>query len=297
MTMRDPYDVLGLPRSASDSDIKKAFRKLAKRHHPDQNREDPKSAARFAEVNAANEILGDPEKRARFDRGEIDADGRPRASGFAGAGPGSAEDIFRQFDFGGAAGPFGRGRGGADPSDIFGQMFGNAGRGRGIPDGDDLALDLRISLEESVRGASRRVAMPTGRSLDVTVPPGVTAGQTIRLKGQGQPSPFGGKPGDALLTIRIEPHERFTVEGSDLRVRVPVPLEDAVLGGQVRVPTLDGLVEITVPRRSGGGRTLRLKGKGLPTRTGSGDLYVTLDVTLPDDPELDALMERRRARV
>jgi DnaJ-class molecular chaperone len=310
--MRNPYDVLGVPKGASEAEIKKAFRRAAKQHHPDQNTGDPRAAERFAEANAAYEILGDGTKRAQFDRGEIGADGKPRFQGFegfggmgGGRGPGgpSAEDIFRQFrDMGGG---MGGGAGGFDPNDIFGRMFSEATQRarnpgqqrRAAPQkGADANVTLTLTLEEIADGAPRRVRLPTGRDLEVAIPRSVSDGQTVRLRGQGYSSPTGGEPGDAMLTIRIAPHARFKPDGKDLAGRFSVPLADAVLGGPVRVPTLDGGVEITLPPMTSGGKTFRLKGKGLPSGDGPGDLYATVEIALPEsgDSELTALMRRRK---
>jgi DnaJ-class molecular chaperone len=303
--MRNPYDVLGVPKSASEADIKKAFRKLAKIHHPDRNADDPKAKDKFAELNSAYEILGDPDKRGQFDRGEIDADGKPRFQGFGGGGA-KAED-FEGFPFGfaGGASPFGARRstrGGGATDDIFSQLFGdafrtasgeNARRARPAK-GEDVAASLTVTLEEVAREAKKRITLPTGRDVDVVIPKGVADGQTIRLRGLGQGAP-GIDPGDALLTINIAPHERFAIEGANLRVRLPVEIEDAVLGGPVRIPTLTGTVEMSIPPLTDSGRIFRLRGKGLPTKTGHGDLLVTVEIKLPEVVD-EALMEYARRR-
>jgi DnaJ-class molecular chaperone len=313
--MRDPYEVLGVQRSASAADIKSAFRKLAKKHHPDANKNDAKAAARFAEINSANEILGDEAKRKQFDRGEIDAEGKPRFQGFEGAGspfgargaqghagPGGFEYSFTGGGPGGAAGA-------NSFEDILSSMFGGragaAGMGGGPRGGFefnsgvgvdlDIAAAISVSLEEAANGASKRIRLPNGKELNVRIPAGVTAGQQIRLKGQGDTAP-GHPPGDVLLTINIAPHPFFKIEGNDLRVELPVTLYEAVLGGKVRVPTLQGAVELTIPKNTSSGRTFRLKGKGLPAKGAGGDLYVTVRIVLPDgnDAELEALMEKWR---
>jgi DnaJ-class molecular chaperone len=252
--MRDPYEVLGVPRGASAAAIKSAYRKLAKKHHPDNNKNDPKSAARFSEINSANEIIGDEDKRKQFDRGEIDAEGKPRFQGFAGGdprargGPGGSH-TFRT----GGAGP--GGFGGAGFEDILNSMFGGAaargarpGAGNtfefdtgGIALDLDLSVAMTVSLEESVKGVEKRVRLSTGKELNVRIPAGVTAGQQIRLKGQGESAP-GHRPGDLLITVSIAPHPFFKVDGSDLRVDLPITLYEAVLGGKVRVPTLGSAV-------------------------------------------------------
>jgi DnaJ-class molecular chaperone len=308
--MRDPYEVLGVPRGASAAAIKSAYRKLAKKHHPDSNTNDPKAAERFSEINSANEIVGDEDKRKQFDRGEIDAEGKPRFQGFPGgdprgrAGPGGFEThTFRS----GGAGPGGFGGGGFE--DILNSMFGGAARGgRSGPGGTtfefdsggiavdlDLSVAMTVSLEESVKGVEKRVRLPTGKELNVKIPAGVTAGQQIRLKGQGETAP-GHPPGDLLITVSIAPHAFFKVEGSDLRLDLPITLYEAVLGGRVRVPTLGSAVELSIPKNTSSGRTFRLKGKGLPKPGSNGDLFVTTRIMLPDgnDAELEALMQKWR---
>ncbi len=307
--MRDPYSVLGVKRSATDAEIKKAFRKLAKQHHPDQNPNDPKAKDRFAELNAAYEIVGDAAKRKQFDAGEIDAEGKPRFRGFegfnAGAGAGAGFEGFgRGNPFGGrGGGAAGGNTGGFDPGDIFSELFGEAMRTGGARresgvKGEDVAYELKVTLEDIVSNQRHRVKLPTGREIEVDLPKGVTDGQVIRLRGLGNPGRLGGAPGDAMMTVRILPHARFTVEGTTLRTRVPLPLEDAVLGGKLRVPTLEGEVETSVPPGTSGGKSLRLRGKGLPGTGGRGDIIVSLDIVLPDPPDEDlaALMTKRRAR-
>src|ERR1700684_2127694 len=316
--MRDPYEVLGVPRGANAAAIKSAFRKLAKKHHPDANKNDPKAAARFAELNSANEIIGDADKRQQFDRGEIDADGKPRFQGFPGGGgpgAGARSGGFETHTFrsgGAGAGPGAGGFGGGF-EDILNSMFGaaNARGGRAGPGAGgarfefdpgtmavdlDLSVAMTVSLEEAVKGASKRVRLPTGKELDVKIPAGVTAGQQIRLKGQGETAQ-GHPPGDLLITVSIATHPFFKVEGSDLRLDLPIALYEAVLGGKVRVPTLSSAVELSIPKNTSSGRTFRLKGKGLPKATGAaGDLFVTTRIMLPDgnDAELEALMQKWR---
>jgi DnaJ-class molecular chaperone len=296
--MRDPYEVLGVPRGASAAAIKSAYRKLAKKHHPDNNKNDPKSAARFSEINSANEIIGDEDKRKQFDRGEIDAQGFP-GGGPRGRGGGFESHTFRT---GGA--------GGGGFEDILNSMFG-AATARGARPGTsqtfefdtggialdlDLSVAMTVSLEESVKGVEKRVRLPTGKELNVKIPAGVAAGQQIRLKGQGETAP-GHRPGDLLITVSIAPHPFFKIDGSDLRVDLPITLYEAVLGGKVRAPTLGSAVELSIPKNTSSGRTFRLKGKGLPKATGgTGDLYVTTRIMLPDgnDAELEALMQKWR---
>src|SRR5580704_6728217 len=312
--MRDPYEVLGVPRGANAAAIKSAFRKLAKKHHPDSNKNDPKAAERFAELNTANEILGDEDKRKQFDRGEIDAEGKPRFTGFPGGGAGGragGPGGFESYTFRtGGGGPGGMGGGGFE--DILNSMFANAGRGgarggagRASPfefetGGVGLDLDVNVamsvSLEEAVKGGDKRVRLPTGKELNVKVPAGVIEGQQIRLRGQGETAQ-GHPPGDLLITVHIAPHPYFKVDGSDIRLDLPITLYEAVLGGKVRVPTLGGAVELSIPKNTSSGRTFRLKGKGLPKQGGAtGDLFVTARIMLPDgnDADLEALMQKWR---
>jgi DnaJ-class molecular chaperone len=333
--MRDPYDVLGVQKNASPASIKSAFRKLAKKLHPDANKNDQKSAAKFAELNAAYEIVGDDDKRKAFDRGEIDAEGKPRFQGFPGGGFGGAgrgarggpwgsaggaqqDGHFESFSFGpggfqrhsgnpGSAGAGARGAGGSF-DDILKEMFGGmAGAGARAgrrtefqPEdfggaGQDVSGTVAITLEEVATGTTRRVQLPTGKEIDAKIPAGLSDGQTIRLKGQGLPG-AGGIAGDALITVNVAPHSTFEREGANLRLELPVTLYEAVLGGKVRVPTLDGAVELSIPPGTSSGRTMRVKGKGLPSKDGTGDLYATVRIVLPEqpDPELEALMKKWR---
>ncbi|WP_298261747.1 DnaJ C-terminal domain-containing protein [Bradyrhizobium sp.] len=306
--MRDPYEVLGVPRSANAAAIKGAYRKLAKKYHPDTNKNDPKAAARFAELNSANEIVGDEDKRKQFDRGEIDAEGKPRFQGFPGGDPRARAGGFETHTFrSGGAGP----GGGGGFEDILNSMFGAAAaRGGGRPGGGgarfefdpgtmamdlDVSVAMTVSLEESVKGAEKRVRLPAGKELNVKIPPGVVAGQQIRLKGQGETA-AGHPPGDLLIAVSIAPHALFKVDGSDLRLDLPITLYEAVLGGKVRVPTLGSAVELSIPKNTSSGRTFRLKGKGLPKAGGNGDLLVTTRIMLPDgnNAELEALMQKWR---
>jgi DnaJ-class molecular chaperone len=316
--MRDPYDVLGVSKNASAAEIKSAFRRQAKKLHPDANKHDPKAATRFAELNAAYEILGEEDKRKAFDRGEIDGEGKPRFQGFEGFGAGRGPrggfgqgGNFETFSWGsdgfgrasGRAGGGFRGFGGFE--DILKEAFGGAARG-GRPGGfrfeDDLATGghdisaaLTISLPEAASGAKKRVQLPTGKEVDVKIPAGLNDGQTIRLKGQGLAGP-GGRVGDLLIAVSIAPHPLFTREGADLRFELPITLYEAVLGAKVRVPTLDGAVELAIPAGTNSGRTFRLKGKGFSAKDGAGDLLATVRIMLPEggDAELEVLMRRWR---
>jgi DnaJ-class molecular chaperone len=315
--MRDPYQVLGVARDASAKDIKSAYRKLAKKYHPDQNPNDPKAKDRFAEATQAYEVIGDEKNRAAFDRGEIDAEGKPRFQGFDGRGfAGAGGDPFAGFRRsregpGGAHFEFRSSTAGSDAfggaHDIFSEIFGNAfheqaagasrGGGRRRPAGADVNAVLDVDLEDVVNAGKVTAVFPDGRKIAVKLPRYVEDGQTIRLKGQGEQSPFGGQPGDALVKIRFRPHPRFRVEGRDLHADLPVPLRDAVLGAKVAAETPTGKVAVSVPAWSSSDKVLRLKGRGLPLKTsGNGDLYIHIRVMLPEggDPGLEALMKKAR---
>jgi len=298
---QDPYQELGVSRTASADEIRRAFRKLAKQHHPDTNPGNKDAEERFKRVSGAFDIVGDADKRKKFDAGEIDADGRETMRGFSGGGP------FAQ----GAGNPFGQGPGGGfrqadfeniDLSEILGEMFGGRGGARGggfggpPPRGADVRARLEIDLEEAIRGGKKRISFSDGRTLDVTIPKGATDGQVLRLKGQGSPGRAGA--GDALIELAIKPHPVFRREGDHLVMDLPVSVPDAVLGGKVEAPTPDGAVTLTVPAGANSGSTLRLKGKGLTDAQGRrGDLLARLVVTLPDgaDPQLKAFAETWRA--
>lgn len=285
--MRDPYDTLGVPRTASADDIKKAYRQLAKKLHPDLNPGNAKAAAQFKEVSAANDLLSDPEKRARFDRGEIDASGaevrrRPSHRSYA-ESPGGAKYS-----------------GGIDPEDIFEEFFsgrqpsgnrsGSGFRSGFKARGADVAYEMKVDFLDAARGAKRRLTLPDGKVLDVTIPPGSHDGQQLRLKGQGTPGLGGGAAGDAYIQIEVSPHPYFRREGVDIHLELPVTLSEAVAGAKIPVPTIDGTVTMTIPKGSNTGSTLRLKGKGVPDGGGRGDQYVRLTVVLPEG--VDAELER-----
>jgi DnaJ-class molecular chaperone len=315
--MRDPYEVLGVQRSADAAAIKSAFRRHAKKLHPDANKSDPKAAARFSELNTAYEILGDEAKRKAFDRGEIDAEGKPRFQGFEGfgahprSGMGADGTTFESFSWGpeGAQRSGSRHGGFGGFEDILKDMFGgSAGRRRAgaggarqfDPEefaggsGQDVAANVVISLPEAATGGTRRVHLPTGKDVEVKIPAGLADGQQIRLKGQGLPG--AGGVGDALITVKIAPHPVFERDGSNLRLELPLTLYEAVLGAKVRVPTLDGAVDLAIPAATSSGRTFRLKGKGLPGKGEKGDLFAIVRIVLParPDPELDELMGKWR---
>lgn len=276
----DPYTVLGLQRSASEDDIRRAFRRLAKELHPDLHPGDPASGERFKKVTGAYDLLGDPEKRRRFDSGEIDAGGEPRQqyrrqhAGGAGAGAGAGAR-----DFGG----FG---------DIFSEIFGDRGaRGPGGPAGpggfslrgQDARYTLDVEFLEAALGARKRVTLPDGGTLDLSVPEGVSDAQVLRLKAKGAPGIRGGEAGDALVEIRVRPHANFTREGADILLDVPITIDEAVLGARIEVATISGRVALTIPKGTNSGKAFRLKGRGIkPAGGGQGDQIVTVRIVLPD---------------
>ncbi|MCS6622767.1 J domain-containing protein [Roseibacterium beibuensis] len=296
----DPYKELGVSRGASADEIKKAFRKLAKELHPDKNPGNREADERFKRVTAAFDLLGDAEKRAKFDRGEIDADGREQFRGFGGGARG-----------GPGGNPFGQAgaqRGGfenIDLDDLFGGMFGGGARSGGPRGGGfsargaDVKATLEISLEDSISGATRRIQFSDGRTLDVTIPKGAADGQVIRLRGQGAPGPSGrSEAGDALITLKIAPHPVFQRDGADLTMDLPVTLPDAVLGGKVPVRTPEGTVNMTIPPSSNSGKVLRLKGRGAFVGGKRGDLLAKLMIQLPDgaDENLTKVAQDMRDR-
>jgi DnaJ-class molecular chaperone len=289
---QDPYQELGVSRTASADEMRRAFRKLAKELHPDKNPGDKKAEERFKRVSAAFDILGDEDKRKKFDRGEIDADGRETMRGFGGG-------------FGGG-GPFQNGHGaganfeGVDLNDVLGEIFGRgAGAGGGARGfgqgfgqgferrGSDVRARLEIDLEDAINGAKKRISFSDGRVIDVNIPKGAADGQVLRLKGQGSPGRAG--PGDALIELVLRPHPVFRREGDTLAMDLPISVPDAVLGGKVEAPTPEGPVTLTIPKHSNSGAVLRLKGRGLPDgRSGKrGDLLAKLVVTLPEPPDAD----------
>jgi DnaJ-class molecular chaperone len=288
----DPYATLGVAKTASADEIRKAYRKLAKKLHPDLNPGDRAAEEKFKKVTAAYDLLGDPEKRKRFDKGEIDASGaeRPPESfyrHYAETGPGQRYDSRAGYaDFG-------------DLGDIFSDLFGRGGaggRGRMRMQGADVRYQLTVDFLDAVNGAKKRLTMPDGKTLDVAIPAGLGDGQTLRLKGQGLPGFGNGGAGDAYVEIKVKAHPTFKREANDIHVEVPVTLQEAVLGGSIEVPTIDGRVSVTVPKGSNTGTVLRLKGKGVvdqKTRQ-RGDQYVRLKVVLPpkSDEKLAEMVER-----
>jgi DnaJ-class molecular chaperone len=292
--MSDPYQTLGVPKTASEAEIKKAFRALAKKHHPDKHAGDAAAKKRFQEISGAYDILGDKEKRAQFDAGAIGADGNPRGfdprSGF-GSGGG-----FRQGNpFGGGGGrggfkfSFDEAPGGAAGfEDIFADLMGGGGRrGARAAKGEDFSAAVTVSFAEAASGGTRRIVLQNGEQLDVRIPVGVKDGQVVRVKGRGGAGRGGGINGDILLQVSVAPHPTMTRDGNDIRMDLPVTLKEAVLGGKVPAPTLTGTVSLSVPPNSNTGSTLRLKGKGIGAHgaTPAGDLYVRLVVTLPGEPD------------
>ncbi|HQA17319.1 MAG TPA: DnaJ C-terminal domain-containing protein [Novosphingobium sp.] len=300
--MSDPYSILGVARSANEKDIKSAYRKLAKELHPDRNKDNPKAAERFSEVTRAYDLLSDKDKRARFDRGEIDIDGNP-TMGFGyggGAGPGGGfggrdQRGFRADGFEG----FGAGEG-IDLGDIFDGLFGgrgNAGGGFGgqrrgpAPKGANVQYKLGVSLPDAAQLATQRITLADGKTIDLKLPAGVEDGTQMRLAGKGEAGPGGA--GDAIVVIHLQPHAFFRRDGDNLRLDLPISLDEAVNGAKVKVPTPEGAVMLTVAPGSSSGKTLRLKGKGFTRKDGTrGDQLVTLEVQLPEsDPDLAQRLE------
>lgn len=299
------YDVLGVAKTASEAEIKSAYRKLARKYHPDLNKDDKNAADKFKEVSAAYDILGDKEKRQKYDNNEIDADGKP--TGF-GAGFGGGEGFggnpfgggsYRTYSsaggnpFGGAGG-FGK-SGGFDFSSLFGddimsQFTGGAGRrgggfGFGGPQkGQDMAYTMNVSFIDAAQGAEKAV-MINGKNINVKIPSGTEDGQTLRLKGLGNPSPNGGEAGDVLITIKVEPHPYFKAEGLNILLDLPISIKESVLGAKITVPTINGKVNVKVPPYSSSGEKLRLKGKGIKSKAGQGDEIITLKIIAPKTPD------------
>ena len=297
--MADPYSLLGVPRSASEKDIKSAYRKLAKELHPDKNKDNPKATERFSEVTRAYDLLSDKDKRARFDRGEIDADGNP--TGPFGGGFGGNQGGFRHD--GGFEGGFGGAAEGVDIGDIFeglfggrggmgGGGFGGGGARRGPPPkGANVSYRLQVSFTDAATRANQRITLSDGKTIDLKIPAGVESGQQMRLGGKGEPGPGGN--GDAIITIEIGKHPFYERDGDNIRMDLPINLGEAVHGAKVKVPTVDGPVMLTVAPGTSSGRTLRLKGRGFTRKDGTrGDQLVTLQIDLPaEDQDLKARLD------
>ena len=282
---RDPYLELGVARSATATEIRKAFHKLAKQHHPDTNPGNKAAEETFKQVSAAFDILGDVEKRKKFDAGEIDADGKETFRGFSGSAGGSP--------FGGG-GQRGAAFDGVDLSDLFGDILGR-GRGGGgfggggfAPRGSDVRAKVEIDLEDAIHGGKKRISFSDGRTIDLTIPRGAEDGQSLRLKGQGSPGRAGA--GDAIIELILKPHSIYRREGDTLVMDLAVSVPDAILGGKVQAPTPDGAVTLTVPKGANAGQALRLKGKGLSDAVGKrGDLIARLVLVLPESPDEDLI--------
>src|SRR3569623_401143 len=291
----DPYSTLGVARGASEADIKKAYRKLAKELHPDRNKDNPKASEKFSQVTQAYDLLTDKDNRARFDRGEIDADGNPAMPYGFGGGGGPQQGGFRA----GPGGGFGGDPSGGDFSDLFEGLFGGRGRPSGggcasgggrrqNPKGANAAYRLTVPVVDAASLSPQRITLADGKTIDLKLPAGVETGTQMRLTGKGQPGPGGA--GDAIITIEVQPHRFFTRDGDDIRLDLPISLSEAVLGASVRVPTVDKAVMLTIPKGSSSGKVLRLKGKGFHKKGGGrGDQLVTLMVDLPVND--DALVE------
>lgn len=295
--MPDPYQILGVAKTASADELKVAYRKLAKKLHPDVNPGKKDIEQKFKEVTAAYDLLSDPAKRAKYDRGELDVQGNERA-GFArgGADPFGQTGGFRA-QYTSAGGRAGSGYGGADPfssfsEDLFADLFGaNRRRGAGGQDrprakGADITYAMNVSFIEACLGGKQRVTLSSGKTVDVNIPPGTEEGAKLRLKGQGQPG--AGDSGDAIVEISVQPHPYFTRKGRDIYLEAPVSLPEAVLGANIKVPTLNGAVTVKIPRGANTGTLMRLKGKGIPAHGAAsqpGDFFVSLKVVLPENPD------------
>ena len=285
---RDPYELLGVKRDASQKDIQSAYRKLAKKLHPDLNPGDKKAEEEFKQVSAAYAILSDEEKRGRFDRGEINADGAEQAPRSYYRDYANAERPNGPYHNAGGFADFG------DADDVFSSFFSRRSRGQTSMQGQDRHYSMQVDFLDAINGTTTQITLPDGPALDVRIPPGTRDGQTLRLRGKGEPGFGQGPAGDALIEVHVRPHKVFSRDGDDIRFELPISLSEAVLGGKIRVPTPAGAVTVTLAPNSNTGKTLRLKGKGVPKRNGEpGDAYATLKVMLPDsaDPELAAFVE------
>ena len=287
--MADPYSILGVSKGADEKAIKSAYRKLAKELHPDKNKDNPKAAERFSDITRAYDLLSDAQKRGQYDRGEIDENGQPRfaggnpfGGGYGGGGPGGAN-----FEFG---------SGGIDLGDIFEGLFGGGGGGGARPGagprpqqapppkGANIAYEHLVSFTDAATLAPQRITLRDGKTVEFKLPAGVVAGQQIRIPGKGQPGPGGN--GDAMVTLKIGKHPHLVRDGDHIRIDLPISLKEAVVGGKVKVPTVDGAVMLSVPAKTNSGATLRIKGRGFTTKAGErGDQLVTLMVHLPFEDE------------
>ena len=293
----DPYDTLGVSRTATQDEIRAAFRKIAKKNHPDLNPGDKRAEERFKTANSANEILSDPERRAKFDRGEIDAAGQERQA------PRPERQYYRDFAQGDAGGRYYSSGAGIDPEDlgdIFGEYFASREPGGTRPrKGADRRYRLAVPFLSAINGATERLTLPGGETLDVRIPAGIEDGQTLRLRGKGDPGRNGGPDGDALIEVAVAPHASFRRIGRNVELDLPVTVAEAILGGRVAVPTPRGEVTLTVPPGSDAGTRLRLRGRGVAEAAGeaAGDMFVTLTlVTGPGDPALETALREWRER-
>jgi DnaJ-class molecular chaperone len=284
--MRDPYEILGVAKTASADDIRKAYRKLAKKLHPDLNPGDKRAEEQFKEVAAANDLLSDPDKRRRFDAGEIDASGAEKTPPNARYYRDYAGESGHPYEGRGAYGDFAQG------DDMFAELLRRAAEQARRRPGADLHYELQVEFLDAVNGATRTITLPAGGTLQVTIPPGVEDGQILRLRGKGAPSPGEGEPGDALVQIVVRPHRTFTRDGDNILLDLPITVKEAALGAEVRTPTTTGSVMLKIPKRSSTGDMLRLRGKGVKKRDGAGDELVKLKVMMPTEaePELEAFL-------
>lgn len=284
--MKDPYEILGVSKTASADEIRAAYRKLAKKLHPDLNPGDKQAEERFKEVAAANDLLSDPDKRKRYDAGEIDASGAEKAPPHARYYRDYAAEGGHPYEGQGAYGDFAQG------DDLFAELLRRSAEQARRRPGHDLHYELPIDFLDAVNGTSKTITLPQGGTLNVTIPAGVEDGQTLRLRAKGAPSQGEGPPGDALVQIVVKPHRYFTREGDDILLDLPISVKEAALGAEVRTPTTTGNVMLRIPKRSNTGDVLRLRGKGVKTRAGAGDELVKLKVMMPAvaDPGLDAFL-------
>jgi len=290
------YDVLGVSKTATETEIKSQYRKLARKYHPDLNKDDKSAAEKFKEVSAAYDILGDKDKRQKYDNNEIDAEGKPTGFGAGGFGNGGFDTgnngyhTYSSTGFNGA---------GFDFSSLFGEdifsQFGGGGYGSRMQKGQDIAYSLDIDFLDAVKGAEKNIVM-NGKQLNIKIPAGTTSGQVLRLKGQGGAGANKNLNGDALITISVRPHSYFRADGKDILLDLPISMKEAVLGAKVIVPTITGKVNVTIPPYSSSGEKLRLKGKGIKTKSGVGDEIVNLVVMTPKakSPDLENVLKNMK---